>query len=240
MSFGSRLTYRFRKLRRTKIHHIDGLTVRTFDAPIDESTRKSLWRGSYEGAERDFVRALVRAGDRVLEGGGGIGVVSMVACRAVASGGWVLVYEPNARAADAIIRNAGANGLNIEVVKGALSDEQGSAVLRYDTSFIGGVIGGGSQDHPRSETVSTHDIHAVVADRAPNVLILDVEGFEGRLIARCPIDGLDVIILETHPALMSAAELSRMYRRLLNSGFVMQQARRSPLVVAFARESRLA
>ena len=239
MSRASKPIYLWRKWRRARVHRLDELTVRTFEAPVDRSILKSLWRGSYESGERALVKQFVRDGDRVLEAGGGIGVVSMTASRAAGKSGSVLVYEPNFKAADAIIANAQENDVVVKVIKGALADESGTGFLSYEQSFIGGRIAHRESQESESQQVPLYDIRAVVSEYKPTVLVMDVEGMEAQLVASTPLDGIEAVITEIHPSLLAAGDLSKMYQRLLDNGFLLHVPERSPLTVAFVRGHRL-
>lgn len=88
-----------RELSRLKARHLKSVSFRGLDVPLtrsgmNEVVAMSFIRGTYELPEITAVEQLVRHGDRILEVGCGLGVVTALAARAAGTGR-VLSYEAN-------------------------------------------------------------------------------------------------------------------------------------------------
>lgn len=212
------LTYWWRKLRRSERVRIDGFRVSAFGAPMDLGSWKALWRGVHERTERSIVSGgFLKRDDRVLEAGGGVGLVTMHIARQVGEQN-LLTFEAIPGAAAAIIENGKQNGMNLNVIPKALSDRAGTMKMQINGSFIG--ASAHDRGFPNEIEVATADVSEVVRDFGPNVLVIDIEGAEIEVIGRCPLDGLDRIMMETHPKIVGRYALAAMNNRLVNSGFV--------------------
>ena len=84
--------------------------VKDLDRPRFQFVRSALFKGTYEDNERRLVRGLLKPGDRVLEIGTGIGLVSLV-CAKICGAGNVLSYEANPQLERIIRKNYELNGL---------------------------------------------------------------------------------------------------------------------------------
>jgi FkbM family methyltransferase len=213
----SPLTYWYRKLLKPRQVRIDGFRVSGFDAPMDEAAWKGLWRGVHERTERSIIRGgFLRPGDRVLEGGGGIGLVTLNIARIVGAGN-VLTFEAIPQAADAIIRNGKANGLDLRVTAKALSDHAGTMTMTIGTAFLGASLH--DRGFTKSLDVEVADIAEAIREFRPNVLVLDIEGAEVEVLARAPLQGIDRIMMETHPKIVGADRIDAMTDALVKQGF---------------------
>src|SRR5690606_7990249 len=65
----------------------------------------------------------------------------------------------------------------------------------------------------------TADIAEVVNTFKPNVLVLDIEGAEIEVLARCPLNDIERIIVETHPRIVGDEATPRMFDALRSAGF---------------------
>jgi FkbM family methyltransferase len=215
-------TYWWRKLNRSKQVRIDGFKVSAFEAPMDLGSWKALWRGVHERTERSIIRGgFLKSGDRVLEAGGGVGLVTMHIARQVGAEN-VLTFEAIPTAASAIVQNGKLNGMDLRVVPKALSDREGAMKMQIDGSFIG--TSAHDRGFPNEIEVQTADVAEVVTEFAPNVLVIDIEGAEIEVIGRCPLDGFDRIMMETHPKIVGKNAIAAMNTRLVNNGFVQDGA----------------
>lgn len=140
---------------------------------LDLAHEKSYWLGSYEPEIQALLQETVRPGDVVFDVGANVGFFSVLAARL---GAKVYAFEPVPQNASRIARNAARNGLDIEVVPAAVWDSADGVALVPGESLSEWHAegGGGILSITLDDFIRTHD--------APDVLKIDVEGAEGRVL----------------------------------------------------------
>lgn len=204
-------------------------------AGMDRRLVADLHRGDYEAKERTIVSRLLRPGDRVLEGGAGMGVVTMTIARIVGAPN-VLAFEASPRTAGYLQRNLAANGLQVTVRRAALAAEDGEMTFFANPNVLSSSL------HERSGatavTVQAHAVGPIVAAFAPNVLVLDIEGAEIEVVEAAPLDGVDLMIVEIHPHVRGSQAYVRLYRRAFDAGFFLSHEASHGAVVTFMKPGR--
>ncbi len=210
--------YRLLRLLKPRRLYLDGFELVGWRSNMPKHVAALIARGDYEEPERRALAGLLKPGDRVLEIGGCIGVLSMTAARIVGPEN-VLVYEPNPRAAETARRNFETNRLPIRLVERAVDAVRGTATLSVgDDSWLGASL---YQDWAGSRHVVAVDAIAdVVASERPTTLVLDAEGAEVSILTHCPLNELRLIIVELHPDVIGAAGMARVGETLTAAGFM--------------------
>jgi FkbM family methyltransferase len=179
-----------------------------------------------EGYEYPEIRGLNRAlssGDRVLELGSGLGIITALAGRAVAPEGKVLSFEANLAMISDTQKFLADHGIsNVELRHSVLvpKAETGetrdfhltrsfasSSLLSNETTKDHGVI-----------SVPAVQLNDVVAEFKPNVLVCDIEGGELELIPALDASGLRAVLMELHPDRLSGAQLAEIDAALAAHG----------------------
>jgi FkbM family methyltransferase len=144
--------------------------------------------GAYESAIQDAIASLLRPGSVFYDVGSNFGFFSLIAARLVGPAGAVVAFEPVPNNVRRIEANAAANKLeNITVVPRAVSDKSGVETL-YLAEYGGGSALMGSGEPPdvigetRIEAISLGDFAAGPAVRLPDLVKIDVEGAELRVL----------------------------------------------------------
>lgn len=215
------------------------ITYRGIEVPLtgDHMTRSvvdHLYCDCYEAPEITGLRAVVRPGDRVLELGTGLGIVTALAARA-AQGGKVLTFEAN----PALIAPAAAlfaqNQIgNIEARHGVIADGPGGGTLSFHLAefFPEGSLTKKSADVIEVPAWSSAE---VMKDFRPDVLICDIEGAEGDLLPALDLSTLRAAVIELHPHILSRVAAAGIYDHLLHHGLYPQIEFSSGTVVVFQR-----
>ena len=209
----------WRKITRVRSVRIDGFTVQVDQERIGYTATKALWRGTYEEAECFLVRKVLRPGDRVIEAGAGLGVVTMNIARIVGETN-LIVYEASPVTAELLQRNLKRNGFKIEVRCRGLSDsDTGTQFVHADN--IRGSSAVAKRDG-RMMDIPTDDISRVLAEFSANTLVLDIEGKEIDVLLKAPLQSIEKIIVEIHPRHLGDGPYLSLYRRLFDTGFVLR------------------
>jgi len=181
----------------------------------------------YERPERDLLvymhsRGWIGRGDRVIEAGGGLGIMTMHIADIVGDQS-VVVFEPNPRTASALNRNLALNGHSIRLETAALVPGERGEVSFADTVDGGSFATAGIAGETTTSqviNVPAEPISGVIARLDPTVLVLDVEGAEFELLRSVEDWGrVRAIHLELHPEAFAAGQLDALFAHMQRVGF---------------------
>lgn len=179
-----------------------GVTV-TIPPRVDDNIRYQLTRGrSYEVPEGRFVKDVLRSGQKVVELGGSLGVVSALIRSVIGPSAKHVIVEANDALVEVCRANAtqGADEGATEIVVAAI-DYSGNPTVTFDTgsgAHVGAVSSSGGSMTVKAMTLS--EVLTEMED-GPFALICDIEGMEADMIDREAdiLPRVSVFILETHP-----------------------------------------
>jgi FkbM family methyltransferase len=194
--------------------------------------------GNYEVPIQEALCKILRAGNVFFDVGANAGFFSLLAARQVGATGAVYSFEPVPQNAECIEANAARNGLkNIHVVRRAVSDRTGVEQL-YLAKHGGGAALATCGKPPdlvgqtQTETTTLDEWVAGAGIRPPDVVKIDVEGAEQRvlagmegLLARCR----PILLLEFDDCERSACEgkVAQTRAFLQRFGYISQDLRNS-------------
>ncbi len=169
---------------------------------VDLSCEKYYWLGTHEEPVQRTLVEHVRRGDVVYDIGAHIGFFSLLCASLAGEQGRVFAFEPRADNLDRLRANVAANAVrNIEAHGVAIRDRAGEATFVLHGSSLQGHLA----DRPEADgvRVRTQSVDALVASGMPppDILKIDVEGAEGRVIrgaARTIAHRRPAIVIEIH------------------------------------------
>lgn len=218
--------------------------VRVPPSPFLTETRIArINAGRYEREEIAGALDVVRPGDRVLELGAGLGIVGAVVAKNARPAA-VLSFEANPELFPHIDALDRANGLapiieRRNAVLISAPDRPSTLPFNLHNSFLGSSLVDNPARRSRTIDVPTEDFHAVVAAFRPDVLVIDIEGGEGDLLAHAILDGIRAVVIEFHPNIYGKNGMKACKRALRAAGFEKRAARSSRLVWTCARPDPL-
>lgn len=146
-----------------------------------------LMSGRYERTTRAVLGALVSPGMSIVDVGANIGFLTLLSAVLTGPTGRVLAFEPEPRNHARLTANIEANGLHqVRVVQAACADREGTAQLSVNSAETGWhrlVEPGGSTGGQKQLQVQVTTVDAQVGESAVDVVKIDVEGFEGAVVA---------------------------------------------------------
>ena len=215
------LRVRFHGLKNTKRFKIDDVVVSTDKAHMPRFIRKMLFRGLYEDHERALVRQSLHEGDRVLEIGCGIGLVSLVATKVCGEGN-VFSYEANPLTEKIIRENYRLNGWKPNLfMKAITADGRRLKLFQHDNIIFSSLFDRGLEgDEIEIESVAISD---AISRHDPTAIVMDVEGAEEEILPAANLDGVRVLILELHPHIIGADKVNDLVQDLENRGFSLRE-----------------
>ena len=108
---GAMVTRRVRRVLRPTIIRHRGVRLAVDARVLSPTMVGKLYEGGYETAEADLVRTTLTPDDRVLELGGGVGFIGIIAARVVRHPHQVLIIEANAQLIPLMELNFRLNGV---------------------------------------------------------------------------------------------------------------------------------
>jgi len=178
---------------------------------------------TYEQREARFARRAVRPGDRVLELGGGLGVVSTIAAKSV-DGGTLTVVEADGRLLPIIEGNLKLNGVTATLLHGAAFARDRLPETAEVDFFLLPLFTGSSLTEPKARkilrkvSVPVLCLEDLLAQYDINVLLMDIEGAELDLLTWGALTGIRDIVCEFHQPLDDDRR-RRAMERLAEMGF---------------------
>jgi FkbM family methyltransferase len=183
--------------------------------------------GVYERPEIAGLSSVIRPGDRVLELGAGLGIISALAGRAAGQSGRVLSYEANPDLISDTQAFFASNGIaNVTLVNAVLVNEADPATRQFHLagsfaeSSLLGVEGRGSKG---KVTVSAESLPRVLSEFQPDVLICDIEGAEIELFPAFPPSSLRAAVVELHPDRLTPGQIQSIHDGMAAQGLHRQQ-----------------
>ena len=157
------------------------------------------WLGTYEPQTRHWLQAVLGPGKVFFDIGANVGFFTLLGSRIVGEAGAVVAFEPLPENLGALKVHVRLNGArNVNVVAAAVSDRAGRERFGpVDNPAMGGRAPEGSIE---VVTVALDDLVREGAVRRPDVLKIDVEGAELRVLA-----GARRTLEEARPAIVLSA-----------------------------------
>ncbi len=192
--------------------------IRESHAPVPEA----IVNGRYEAEEQALCALLLRKDDRVLECGGNIGFLALLARRLWGISTWVSL-EPNPRTAALYRANFALNVQTPQLIEAAASAQDGTLDL-----FCGGLSTEDSLIATRADQnriqVPTLSFQSIVTQIgfAPTALVMDIEGAETLLLEAELPSSIRVIIVELHPHAIGHKRCFAILACLWRAGFEVE------------------
>lgn len=214
--FANRIAYKIRRKLNNKTILIDGVRLSTDEAAVPKNIRKLLLEKNYETEERELVNASLQNGDRVLEIGAGIGFVG-IACAKICGSEKVLSYEPNPRMKPLIETNYALNGMQPNLRSKVVATAPGELNFYFSDSVLSSSLV--DRDQGAASRVEADGISDVIEEFRPTAIVMDAEGAEIDLLRACDLGNVRTIVVEMHPHIVGAEQITALSRYLETLGF---------------------
>lgn len=215
------------RLTGTREVTLDG--IRLGSGPDQPTTiRNGLYKGYYEAAERELLKRHLEPGNRVLEIGGGIGFVGLLAA-SIAGSGNVLTYEANPVLEPIIRANHARNAVAPELRMRAITTDGAPVTFHQSDNVISSSIYD-RREANREIRVESDAFADVIAEWRPDMIVMDVEGYEVDLLATPP-SGPGKLLIELHPHVVGEDRIGALLQSLEEGGFeVVEQVQKNVLL----------
>lgn len=231
---GRAATYAVRRAFRPAIIRHFGVRLAVDRDVLSPAIVDSLYRGGYEAAEVDIIRRTLTPEDRVLEIGGGIGFIGIVAARIVRRPDAVLIVEANPQIIPLMRDNFRLNGV-WPTVRNVVLGQDGRAEVRFYLHRDFWASSLTACQGARETKVPQQDVRSILREFRPTYVIVDIEGGEIDLFNNLELDGIEKLCLEIHPAQTGRAAVEELLASLVRQQFVREGMSRREDVLFFRR-----
>lgn len=205
---------------------------------ITPKIERPMRNNRYESGECKTLRALLRPGDRVLELGAGIGLISSVAAK-IEGVESVTAIEANPELIPMIEETYRLNGITgVDLRNGvvvASNRKRAPFYLRAD--FRASSMEPDSRAFVKKKHLPCYNIRNLIEEKNPTVIVCDIEGGELGLFDGADLSGVRAMVLEFHPKVYGAETVEDITRAIQASGLILQQSDKPSSVRCFMREA---
>lgn len=207
-------------------HPVPGvaLVVHGIHVPIQkEEVSPVIWRAlqseEFEAKEAMIVRDLLVPGDKVLELGTGLGIITSVMANTPSVRIWSFDANPNIVALARRVLKAN-NFRDVEVDQGIFTSGEPCTetfFIRKDF-WMSSLI---EEQGPYESTIQieTKNLDHFVRNQKINVLVMDIEGAEEQLLSCASLTGVDRVFLELHDHLYGLRGIRSIFTTMSKLGF---------------------
>jgi len=197
---------------------VEGIKMR-IDPRMSPYQVEKLLCGRHTRHERQLMIPLLEPDDVVMELGGGIGMLS-TACSLKIGGDRVHAYEANPTMESLIRENYQLNGVEPNLKMCMLDETPGSCKFNVSEHFA---RSSAYQLKDQGETtvydVPVESLNDETHRLKPTVLIMDVQGSEGKLLSFADLSSIRKLLVEVHSNVLGISRVNELRRQLRNQGF---------------------
>lgn len=212
-----------------KIPFVPGIITPPIEGPLRNSR--------YEGGECAAVREIVRPGDRVLELGAGLGLLSTIAAQQPGVEA-VTTVEANPALMPMIEETWRLNGaMNTRLLNGIVAKQAiGKTDFFIRRDFWASSMEAESRPFERTVKIESFEIADLIRQTDPTVILCDIEGAELGLFDDADLSSVRAMVLEVHPKIYGLQRTSDIYRMLEARGLRLLPVDKSTTVRRFERQ----
>lgn len=212
---------------------VAGIRLRVPEHIVSAEILFSMVNGFYEKPEREALLADLHSEDRVLELGSGLGALAIWAKRAVPDVAFTCV-EANPDLIGLINTNLKENGCQCDVIAGAAALSDGEADFFVSDDFWASTSYKSNTDRTLVK-VRSLDTNRLIRETKPTIMAIDIEGAEVDVVPGLDLSGIRRVVIELHPEITGAQDVSNIMRHLLDSGFALDLTQARGQVYVFER-----
>ncbi|HWD14049.1 FkbM family methyltransferase [Pseudochrobactrum sp. sp1633] len=197
---------------------------------------QAITSGRYEAKEAKWVFKAVKRGDRVLELGSGIGVITSLMATIPDVRIWAFEANPTTAALAQRVIEANTAG-NVTLTQGILTAGEPTEhrfYVRKDLWMSSMDKDQGPYEH--EILLASANIDDFIAAQNINVLVMDIEGAERDLLQKADLQGVERIFLELHDHLYGLAGIRDITQALAEKGYAYDPRGSYGPCVLFAKD----
>lgn len=198
---------------------VHGITVPIQQDDVSPIIWKALVSGSYEAKEACYVTRAIKANDRVLELGAGIGIITALIART--PGVHVWAFEANPDIVELASRVMEANHLDNVTLQQGILTAGGPHILRFYVRQDFWMSSLNKEQGPFEDeiTITSGNVDSFIERHNINVLVMDIKSAEYDLLQGAVLNGVERIFLELHDHLYGLAGIRDITQALTSKGY---------------------
>lgn len=204
---------------------------------VTPAIERPLRSGRYEGGERAKLQEMLRSGDRVLDLGAGLGLISTIAAERL-GGAAVTSVEANPSLIPLIEETHRLNdvsGIRLLNAVATGGGETGDLPFYLRKDFWGSSMEPDSRPYVAVVDVPAIPITTLMSEARPTVVCCDIEGGELGLFDETDLSEVRVLILELHPKVYGSKGVEAIDALLSSKGFAPEDPTHHSTVCIYTR-----
>ncbi|MBA4774700.1 MULTISPECIES: FkbM family methyltransferase [Agrobacterium] len=221
-----------------EILDVHGIALPLSSDEVSPVIWQALTDGSYEAKEARSVLKAIKPGDRVLELGSGIGIITSIIAGIEDVSVWAFEANPSTAALAERVIKANCRG-NVVFSQGLLTaDEPSSYPFYVRRDLWMSSMDENQGPYEKRIEISSANIDEFIASRGITALVMDIEGAERDLLGRADLSGVERIFVELHDHLYGLAGVRDIMQALTAKGYAYDpRGSRGPCVLFSKDES---
>jgi len=190
---------------------------------ITPRIERSMRNNRYEKRECELLRSVLISGDRVLELGAGVGLISSLAAK-VDGVSAITAIEANPDLIPLIRETHLLNDItNVDLRNGiVVASECKHAPFYLRANFWASSMEPESRAYKEKKHLPCFNIHALIEETQPSVIVSDIEGGEMGLFEEADLSGVRAMVVEFHPKVYGAQMVVKLTNDLEAKGLAYQ------------------
>lgn len=199
-----------------------GIKVPFVPSIITPKIERPMRNSRYEAGECAALRRILRPGDRVLELGAGVGLLSTVASL-VPGVEAVTTVEANPDLIPLIRETHRLNGATrVDLRNGVATADDGEDMAFYiRPDFWASSLEPSSRGYSKIATLPRYALKSLVKEVRPTVIVCDIEGGEMGLFDEADLSGVRALVIEFHAKVYGDEGVAAILAMLAAKGFVL-------------------
>ena len=199
----------------------NGIKVPFVPRIITPKIERPMRNSRYEGGECAALREILREGDRVLELGAGVGLISTVAAM-VQGIGSVTTVEANPDLIPLIEETHRLNDVSsVDLRNGVVvATDRKRSPFYLRTDIWASSIEAESRPHIKKKHLNCLNVNTLIDELNPTVIVCDIKGGELGLFENADLSGVRAMVLEFHPKVYGEENVEAITKALEAKGLI--------------------
>lgn len=199
---------------------VHGVRVPIRRQEVSDEIWQALQSGVYEANEALRARRAIRPGDRILELGSGLGIVTSIIAAINGVRIWSFEADPTTVRLARRVVEANCDG-NVVLANGILAAGPSRTVSFFQREdFWMSSIYELQGPYERVVEIETRDLDTFIRQHRINALVMDIEGAELELVQHADLPGVERVFLELHDHLYGLGGVREISLALARKGLI--------------------